>query len=98
MATLHPLSQENSPGRDGKHFVITKVRVTGDGDTVSLPEGLASANHVAIFAQSASDTSATVSSITQNAHPQGATLTIAGGTADSLQYVISMHVGNAAGL
>lgn len=98
MATLHPLYQEAFEDRTGRNFVVTRVRVTGDGDTVTLPEGLAHVNHVSIQAVSSSDSSATASSISQSAHPQGATLTISGGTADSEQLIFSTHYGNAAGL
>lgn len=100
MAALTPGAQEiMDPFRSGLFLVVTRVRVSGGADTVALPEGLISANHVRIICLDPNDTAATVGSITQLEHPQGATLNIsAGGSANSTQFIVSMHSGNQAGL
>lgn len=98
MASLAQLSQSISDGRTGEFFVTTKVRIATSSDTVVLPEGLNNAAHVAVIPIDSSDTAATVSSISQAAHPSGVTVTLTSGTVGSEQYVISMHIGNPAGL
>ena len=99
MAALTPSAQQiMDPFRSGLFVVITKVTVAGVSDTVALPEGLQSANHVRMICENATDTAATVSSISQQDHPGGAVLTITGGSAGSNQFVVSLHSGNTAGL
>lgn len=101
MATLTPASQEIlDVFRSGLHLCITKVVITGtSSDTVSVPEGLQAAAHVVILPQDSSATAPSVSSISQSAHPGGATVTIAsGGTAGATVFVLSLHAGNTAGL
>jgi hypothetical protein len=80
-------------------MVITLVNVTNGSDTLGLPEGLStSTSHVRVIPIDSSHTAKTVSSISQGAHPAGATVTMTGGTNGSAQFVISFHNGNAAGL
>lgn len=101
MATLTPAAQDiTDVFRSGLHLCITKVVITGtSSDTVSVPEGLQAAAHVTILPADSSSTVPSVSSISQSAHPQGATVTIAsGGTAGATMYVLSFHSGSAAGL
>ena len=98
MAALSPLSQSFSDGKDGRFICTTKVRIASSSDTVVLPEGLNNAAHVAVIPLDASDTAATVSSISQADHPAGVTVTLTSGTLGSDQLVLSMHIGNPAGL
>ena len=105
MAALQPLYQEVFDDRTGRHFSVTRVRVTGSGDTVQLPTGvLNNTNQVRVSPVNTADTVATVSSVTQRATDQtdetigGTTVTLSGGTADSEQIIFAIHAGNAAGL
>lgn len=99
MAALSPLQQDIIDMGNGRHLVLTMVTVTNGSDTVSLPEGLsASTKHVAVIPIDSSHTAKTVSSISQGVHPAGGTVTLTSGTNNSLQYVVSFHVGNSAGL
>ena len=98
MAALAQLQQEIYDLRGGAHLVVTKVQVTSGSDTLAVPEGLGHARHVVVVPVDSSDTAKTVSSISQSAHPQGASVTMTGGTNGSMQWVISLHNGNAAGL
>lgn len=98
MAALAQLQQEIYDYHNGRHIVVTRVQVTDGSDTLALPEGLGHARHVTVMPVDSSDTAKTVSSISQSAHPQGATVTMTGGTNGSMQLVVSLHNGNAAGL
>lgn len=98
MAALAQLQQEIFDFHGGRHIVVTMVMVTNGSDTLALPEGLGSVNHVKTIALDSSDTAKTVSSISQSAHPQGGTVTMTGGTNGSMQLVVSLHNGNPAGL
>lgn len=98
MAALAIANQEIFEDRSGRHVVVSEIRPTGVSDTVVLPEGIKSVNHVRIVCDDASDTAATASSISQGDHPTGVTLTLTGGTANAKQFVVSFHYGNAAGL
>lgn len=105
MAVLHPLYQEIFDDRTGRHFSVTRVRVSGDGDTIQLPTGiLNSTGQVTIVPVNIADTAATVATLTQVATDNttatigGTTITITGGTADSQQLVFAVHHGSAAGL
>ncbi len=104
MAALHPLYQEIFDDRTGRHFTVTRVAVTGTGDTVQLPTGVTNANQVTVTPVDTADTVATVDSITQRATDLGdatlggTTVTLAGGTANSQQIIFAVHGGNAAGL
>jgi hypothetical protein len=99
MAALGILAQEITDGRDGAFVVITRVNHDGGAShTVNVPEGLANAtNQVTIIPEDSSKTAPTVSSVTQLAHPQGATVTFGGGDTGIIR-IISLHNGNAAGL
>jgi len=80
-------------------LVVTLVTVTNGSDTLALPEGLTtSTGRVVVIPVDSSHTAKTVSSISQGAHPAGATVTMTGGTSSSQQYVLSLHIGSTAGL
>lgn len=99
MAALSPLQQEIFDMHNGRFMVVTMVQVTSGSDTLALPEGLGSSTkHVTVVPIDSSHTAKTVSTITQNAHPEGASVALTGGTSGSMQFVISLHNGNAAGL
>jgi len=99
MAALSPTYQEILDLRNGRFLVVSLVTVTNGSDTLALPEGLTtSTGRVTVIPVDSSHTAKTVSSISQSAHPQGATVTMTGGTNSSQQYVLSFHVGNTAGL
>lgn len=100
MATLTPLSQNIlDPHRDGLHVVLSKIIVSGSSDTITVPEGLQSTAHVRVLPIDTGDTAPSVTSITQNDHPQGVTVTLAaGGTAGAQMLLVTLHAGNAAGL
>lgn len=98
MATLAPFNQYLFSDRSGKVISVTEIRPSGTTDTIGIPEGVRSANHVRVMCEDPADTAATVSSITQLDHPQGCTVNLTGGTANSKQWVIAFHYGNAAGL
>lgn len=99
MATLYPMQQEIFDMRNGRHLVVSRVQVTNGSDTLALPEGLStSTKHVVAVPIDSADTAKTISSISQSAHPAGATVTMTGGTNGSMQFIISFHVGNTAGL
>ncbi len=98
MAALNPVNQFIFEDRSGLHIVVTEIRPSGTTDTVTLPEGCRSANHVKVICNDPADTAATVSSVSLLDHPQGVTLNLTGGSANTKQYVISFHYGNAAGL
>lgn len=99
MAALTPSYQQTTEDRTGKFFVITRVRITGTAsDTVDLPPGLQDATHCRVIAVDYSNTAPSVSSISQAAYPGATTVTLAsGGTAGADMFLVSMHVGNAAG-
>lgn len=100
MATLTPLSQNiTDPHRDGLHIVLSKIIISGAADTITLPEGLQSTAHVRILPIDTGDTAPSVTSITQNPHPEGVSVSLAaGGTAGAQMLLITLHAGNQAGL
>lgn len=98
MASLAPLQQFWAEDRGGRHFSITQVKIASPSDTVKLPEGVNNVAFVKAMVQDSGDTVATVSSITQAAHPEGVTVNLSGGTLGSVQYIIACHHGNTAGL
>ncbi|HAR46411.1 MAG TPA: hypothetical protein DCS05_09660 [Nitrospiraceae bacterium] len=99
MAALAQLQQEIFDIRNGYFLVVTKVKIATSSDTVALPGGLStSTSHVRVLPIDSSDTAATVASITQSAHPGDASVTLTNGTVGSEQFVVSLHVGNVAGL
>jgi hypothetical protein len=99
MAALFPLQQDIFDMANGRFIVVSQVMVTNGSDTLALPEGLSgSTKHVAAIPIDSADTAKTISSISQGAHPAGATVTMTGGTSGSMQFVVSFHVGNTAGL
>lgn len=100
MSTLAPASQEIlDPFRDGLHVCLTRLVISGNSDTILLPEGLQSTAHVAVVPDSVTDTVPAISSISQAAHPGGVTVTLAaGGTAGASILLLSLHAGNTAGL
>jgi hypothetical protein len=100
MAALAQLAQEiMDPFRSGYFFCVTRVERSPDGsDTVVLPEGIHNVAHCTSVREDSADAALTMTSITQAAHPQGVTLTVGGGTTGAIYYIISMHIGNPAGL
>jgi hypothetical protein len=101
MSTLSNLAQAiEDPFRTGQHFSVTKIIRSSDAtDRVDLPEGLSSSTqHVVAITVDTTNAALTVDSISQQAHPGGAQVTVSGGTAGAEYFVVALHNGNAAGL
>lgn len=101
MATLANLAQAvEDPFRTGQHFSVTRVIRSGDAtDVVELPEGLSSSTrHVTALAVDTSAAALTIDSISQQAYPQAAQVTVSGGTQGAEYFIVALHNGNAAGL
>lgn len=101
MATLSNLAQAiEDPFRTGQHFSITKVIRSSDAtDRVDLPEGLSSSTqHVVAVTVDTSNVALTIDSISQQAHPDGAQVTVSAGTTGAEYFIVALHNGNAAGL
>ncbi len=100
MAALQPLAQEIADlFRTGTHFSVTRVVRSGDAtDTITVPEGVGAAAHVTSLPEDNGDTALTIDSISQSAHPEGAVVTVSGGTTGAAYFLIVAHQGNAAGL
>jgi len=100
MAALAQLSQEiMDPFRSGYFFCVTRVvKESIAADTVVLPEGIHNVAHCVSVPEDSGATALSMTSISQAAHPQGVTLTVGGGDVGAAYYIISMHIGNPAGL
>lgn len=89
MAALNALEQHLlDPSRDGTYLVVTRtIRSAAVSDTLELPEG-------AIVAAELPNSGGTAATVTVS----GTSATITGGLPNVLLRVVSLHVGNAAGL
>lgn len=100
MAALVPTTFNIFEDRTGNHFVVAEINHDGGSNTVDLPGGLVSA---ACLPATTSDTAPTVT-VTQGNDPgtsvDGGTqsqVTVSGGSSGRV-YLVSRHVGSAAGL
>lgn len=93
MATLIALGQEIWDTKDGNHFVVSRINHDGGTNVVPVPMGVQSAAHLVLSGETAGTvtlTTATVEGVTVDV------VQVAGGSSGEC-YILSRHVGSAAG-